>query len=220
MTLSVSSDEIPGTGRSWIVDDNGPADFSSIQAAIDASHSGDVINVRIGHYNEHVVIAKSIELVGENALGTVIDGSGMGNVVTVNASDVVVTGFTIERSEARWLMAGVWLSSASCGCKVTNNFITDCACGIYLTSCSNNLILQNDITETEYSIALDSSKGNVVSGNNIELHRHRHYGKFLLTKQHHFREFISEQRKHWHKHPILLESGCVFERDYRRPIWN
>jgi pectin methylesterase-like acyl-CoA thioesterase len=38
------------TGRTIYVDDNGPADFSNIQAAIDDSNNGDIIEVRPGTY--------------------------------------------------------------------------------------------------------------------------------------------------------------------------
>ena len=38
------------TGRTIYVDDDGPADFSDIQAAIDDSNDGDIIEVRPGTY--------------------------------------------------------------------------------------------------------------------------------------------------------------------------
>ena len=57
-----------------IVDDDGPADFNSIQAAIDAAYSGATIVVNPGLYVENVVIDKSIHLKGAGADRTTVDG--------------------------------------------------------------------------------------------------------------------------------------------------
>ena len=58
----------------WIVDDDGSAaDFSSIQAAIDAAKFGDTVYVRSGHYYEHVLVNKGVKLLGENKTSTLID---------------------------------------------------------------------------------------------------------------------------------------------------
>ena len=62
--------------RIWIVDDDGPADFHSIQEAINAAGDGDIINVRSGTYYENLVLNKSVALIGENKSATIIDGGG------------------------------------------------------------------------------------------------------------------------------------------------
>ena len=49
------------------VDDDGPADFATIQAAVDAADKGDTIQVYAGTYNENVFIdSKSLEIFGDN----------------------------------------------------------------------------------------------------------------------------------------------------------
>jgi acyl-[acyl carrier protein]--UDP-N-acetylglucosamine O-acyltransferase len=65
------------TAATWVVDDSGGADFTSIQAAIDAAADGDRIEVRAGAYTEGSVwgstygailrIEKSVTIVGAGA---------------------------------------------------------------------------------------------------------------------------------------------------------
>jgi parallel beta-helix repeat protein len=156
----------PVASKTWTVDDNGPADFSSIQAAINASSSGDVVYVKRGQYYEHVSITKSIKLLGENKFETIIDGNGTGNVVTVNASNVVVKGFTVQRSAPSLIFGGVYLSNASLS-YISDNIFANNSMGIYSKSSSDNLILANNITSREYGIYLDNSPNSIISVNNV-----------------------------------------------------
>lgn len=86
----------------WVVDDDGPADFSSIQEAIDAANPGDTILVKAGTYYEHVVIDKALKLVGENKNTTIIDGNGTGTVILIGKDNVTVAGFTIRNAGRKW----------------------------------------------------------------------------------------------------------------------
>ena len=53
--------------RTWTVDDDGQADFHTIQEAINAAGPGDVIHVAAGIYREHLIVNKSLTLIGECA---------------------------------------------------------------------------------------------------------------------------------------------------------
>jgi parallel beta-helix repeat protein len=152
--------------KTWTVDDDGPANFSSIQAAINASSPGDVIYVKRGQYNEHVSIPKSIKLLGENKFETIIDGNGTGNVVTVNASDVVVKGFTIQNSAPSLIFGGVYLINAGFN-YISDNIFKNNSMAIYSKSSSSNRILANNITSIEYGIYLDNSPNGRISANNV-----------------------------------------------------
>jgi hypothetical protein len=46
--------------ETWTVDDDGPADFATIQAAVDAAADGDVIVVRAGFYERAAIKAKGL----------------------------------------------------------------------------------------------------------------------------------------------------------------
>ena len=108
LTTSVSASYIIQTTKSdyefktWIVDDDESADFNTIQEAINAANPGDTVQVRAGTYYEHVVISKSILLIGENRNTTVIDGKGTGTVVLISANHVNVTGFTVRNAGRNW----------------------------------------------------------------------------------------------------------------------
>ncbi|HEX5009229.1 MAG TPA: right-handed parallel beta-helix repeat-containing protein [Planctomycetota bacterium] len=70
-----------------------PAEFDTIQAAVDVAGLGDVVLVSKGVYDENVVVATSgITLKGK---GASINGRYQGNCITVNASDVSIEGFTL-----------------------------------------------------------------------------------------------------------------------------
>src|SRR5580698_9942765 len=66
LVLSLAS--VHAWGKTIHVDPTGPADFHSVQRAVDAAASGDVITVSPGIYREVVVIAKpNLTLRGEGS---------------------------------------------------------------------------------------------------------------------------------------------------------
>jgi hypothetical protein len=108
---------IPCQAEIITVDDNGPADFNNIQAAIDDANDGDTVIVAKGTY----IVAKgtyyeNINFNGKNIVltstdpndeavvaGTVIDGNSSGRVITFSGSEntgCVLTGFTITNGYA------------------------------------------------------------------------------------------------------------------------
>jgi len=179
---------VQGEPKTWIVDDDGPADFRSIQEAINAArHPEDIVRVHNGTYRENVVANKTLALVGENSDTTIIDEGG----VLIIANNVSVSGFTIRN------FAGVYISH-SYGSAVNGNIISGnwYGAGIYIeysnhihienniltlnnppwqsgiitiTDSRENVILANEIYNIEQShgIALERSSGNIISGNNI-----------------------------------------------------
>ena len=72
--------------------------YDTIQAALDAPQTldGHLIFVDNGTYFEHVVVNKSVSIIGENVSSTIVNGNGTGTVFFVNASDVTIKGFRVE----------------------------------------------------------------------------------------------------------------------------
>lgn len=86
----------------FYVDEEDP-NIVSIQGAVDASESGDAINIAPGTYYENVKIDKSLTVKGAGASDTIVDGQQAGSVFTigkenpnanVNLSDMTIQGGT------------------------------------------------------------------------------------------------------------------------------
>jgi len=128
------------------VDDDGPADFNNIQAAIDDSNNGDTILVAAGTYYENIRIAwkDDITVQGAGAESTTIDGGGNGHVVVFNPASGTVSGFTITNSGNDLLFsAGVFTSQSTV--TIANNIITNNANGIRISSNSTVVVTGNRI---------------------------------------------------------------------------
>ena len=97
-------------GKIIYVDDDGPADFNNIQAAIDDSNYGDTIIVAEGIYYENINFnGKNITLTSSDPTdeiivrNTIIDGNDANSVVTFSGTETnhcVLSGFTITNGRA------------------------------------------------------------------------------------------------------------------------
>jgi parallel beta-helix repeat protein len=127
--------------------------YDTIQAAVDAASSSDVIQVAAGTYAENVTIGKPLTLKGANAgvSGTsgsrsaesIISGSGGAGVgVSIDASGVTVDGFTITGAAS----TGVFIDSSSQNVTVSDNIITDNSIGLYGNCAANCLVQHNEFT--------------------------------------------------------------------------
>lgn len=83
--------------------------FSSIQEAINASSSGDIVNVDVGTYAEDITLKAGVKVIGAGAGSSIIQGTGgtpgtRAPVVKANGgnitSDTLLQGFTITGGNA------------------------------------------------------------------------------------------------------------------------
>lgn len=132
------------------VDDDGTADYTSIQAAIDAATEGDTIFVYAGEYHEHLFVDKSINLIGEHNTKTVINSISENDIIQiVDTKNVLIRGFLIQ-NEIRFdtYLAGISIINTS-QTEISENIILGCYDGILLksTDCmvSNNTIVSNKL---------------------------------------------------------------------------
>lgn len=90
----------PYVGSIYYVGGNGPNNYTTIQGAINQATDGETVFVFAlsSPYYEHVVVNKSLYLIGENQTTTVIDGSASGDVVLVTADETTISGFTLQHS--------------------------------------------------------------------------------------------------------------------------
>ena len=126
------------------VDDDGNADYTSIQDAVDDASDGDTIFVYAGVYQENVVVNKSINR-------TVIDGGSFGDVLYLSADWVNISGFTIQNGGDRTSFKGqgqdadAGIDVRSNNSTISNNEImsNDAGCGIYVYDSNNNIVMNN-----------------------------------------------------------------------------
>jgi parallel beta-helix repeat protein len=173
------------------VNDDGGADYTKIQDAINASSDGNTVYVYSGTYYENVVVDKSINLTGEDRDNTIIDGGGNGDVVVITKNWANITNFNISNAGK-----GVWDSGIEFynveNCKVSHNgihsinqsgivlrnsnyneIISNIAylnnlTGIRLLDSNNNSINQNTAYINSYDgISLYNSLNNNITNNNI-----------------------------------------------------
>jgi hypothetical protein len=91
---------------------NVPADYPTIQQAIDAAVNGDVILVASGTYKENVDLkGKSITLQGKGRGKSILDGSKGGPCITAASgepSSTVITGFSIKLGTGKLIGTKRW----------------------------------------------------------------------------------------------------------------
>ena len=148
--------------------------YATIQEAIDADATldGHTIRVDSGTYHENVVVNKSLSLVGENKLSTIIDGGALGHVIQITANNVGVTGFTMRNSKFGY--GGIYVYQSR-GNNLSSNIVKDNYNGIYMYGSNDSIVEGNDVLGNEYGIHLYGStnisiSGNVASGNMNGIH--------------------------------------------------
>lgn len=168
-----------GTGEVEIiiVDDEGDGNFTSIQSAIDYGTPGDAILVYSGKYEEHLIINKSLWLIGidtEFKQGCddgkpVLESSGweaLYPAIRIIADNVTLAGFEI-RSDT----SGVNISNFPRSIFVWgNNIIVDSNLSGIWACCNLSVIAQNNISVTipdGGGIVLDSATNTTVVSNFI-----------------------------------------------------
>jgi parallel beta-helix repeat protein len=193
----------------WTVDDDGPADFHTIQEAINVANPGDTIYVRNGTYYENVVLNKTVSLVGEDIENTIVDGSG----INVMAYNVVIRGFTIRNSFGPSIHI-----HQNANATVQNNYITNGLGGIHLDNSSGNYIADNTITNlTDIGIWLDVSGGNTLRNNNMTNNQYD-FGVWGESLQHYMNDIDASNTVdgkpicYWvnrHNEQVPLDAGYV-----------
>ena len=118
--------------------------YATPAAAVAAARAGDTIRVAPGVYRGALVVDRRIVMIGER--GAVLDGAGVGNVVTLAADSIELVGFEI-RGSGRLLDrddAAVKIHHCT-GCRVIGNRISDALHGIYLLESHGIAVIGNTI---------------------------------------------------------------------------
>ena len=76
--------------RTYIVDDDGFANYKTIQEAVVSANNGDTIYVKPGIYNEEVILNKSLTLMpllGESG-PIILNGDGLETGITISSNEL------------------------------------------------------------------------------------------------------------------------------------
>jgi parallel beta-helix repeat protein len=151
----------PTGPNTWTVDDDGPADFHTIQEAINAADDGDTVLVYSGTYCENVIVNKTLTVKSqsgaENTIVCTPDPETGKSVFEITANNVELTGFTIKDSTTRTIQGDPFnpsdyvdacgIYTATCtGTKITSNIVKNNFEGIVFADCSDILVSENRIT--------------------------------------------------------------------------
>lgn len=156
-----------------------PEDFQTIQAAVNAANPGDTILVAAGTYNEGAGIYKSVTLMGDESLNTIIDG---GSFYLANVSNVVISRFKIRKTGE-----GICLRNCT-NCTFNDNVIihTYPGPGFRIEYSDGNVICNNTLIDCTMGIALGYSNGNFLSKNNISNCTYFNMGIVVFLSQDNF----------------------------------
>jgi parallel beta-helix repeat protein len=145
-----------------------PGDFPTIQEAVYNASAGDTILVDEGTYYEHIIVNKSLTILGENPETTIVDGTSNGTIFKLEGKSITISGFTIRN-------AGKWVAITSYKDKATNDFhnisnniITTSSIGIDLSLSNRNTIYNNTFYDNPIAgIELSESTSNNIEENTI-----------------------------------------------------
>jgi parallel beta-helix repeat protein len=190
LTLAFNIQPVKAEPRTWIVDDDGPADFHTIQQAINAASSGDTILVRNGTYTNYtfpfpwstmaygVFINKTaISLIAEESGTVVIEAPKtlpyppFFRGIEVRSNDCIIQGFTIVLHDIpSWgnEMSGIWMLDAV-NCIVKRNTIIGNKdnSGIGIQYAYNCTVLGNTIVDCYDTGIYNFGDYSQILGNNI-----------------------------------------------------
>jgi len=153
-------------GSTLYVGGNGPDNYTTIQAAVDAASDGDTVFVYddSSPYYENVDIDTSIHFVGENRNTTIIDGQRNWAVVNITADNVTLQDFTIQNGK----FSGIHLLSD--GNVITSALLRDNGWeALYVDHSHHNRILGNTIiSNDDWALDIESSHNTTIAHNIID----------------------------------------------------
>ncbi len=167
--------------------------YTTIQSAVNAAKTDDVISVSEGTYSENIVVKMNgISIIGQDKGKTIIDGKKTGSVIRIEANNVTVSGFTIQNSGGSGQYdAGITLYGSNNN-EIANLIIVNNIVGISIYQGSNNNVVSgNDIRQnSKYGVYVFASNDNKIYNNNIQDNGIGFYGDTARTNQIYSNNFI------------------------------
>lgn len=154
-----------GGARTYIVDDDGFANYKTIQEAVIAATDGDTIYIKPGVYSEEVVLNRSLTLMplsGE-VDPILITGDGRGKGVTITSDGCSLEGLTIQN------FTGPGIEVLSDGNRIVRCTFSGDDPAVLISGSRQNTVSRNRMQDCQGGVALkDNSSDNSVTSNEIE----------------------------------------------------
>jgi parallel beta-helix repeat protein len=142
----------------------------SIQTAINGANEGDTIIIENGiHHEWHILVNKTLTIIGRTMENTIIDGNGEADVIfQVTASNVVIENFTLQNAYNVSVQGTAIRVYRATSVKVNKVITRNNYCGIELRSSNFTKITRCQISNNTWGIYLrDKSLKNTFIGNTI-----------------------------------------------------
>ncbi|MDH5690988.1 MAG: pectinesterase family protein, partial [Candidatus Bathyarchaeota archaeon] len=182
----------------WIVDDDGPADFHTIQEAVTAASAGDTIFVNAGLYVESVTIDKALTLVGEDRDAVIVTtNETLGPYIfTIEIGAVPrISGFTFLGNlsiptagiggECRTIVNNRFLYHFSgiygLGRNVSDNIFTDNYRGITLGGTYPQVVTNNEFIGNSVGVLFSLFLSNATVSDNVFHNNYWGIGSFYFS---------------------------------------
>jgi len=147
------------------VDDDGGADYEKIQDAINAAEDGDTIRVYAGSYEETLTINKPLSVIGNGSGSTSIAvDDAESDAVRITAPYCTFSGFYVRDLGGNSAYSALHVLEANF-CTIANIHVTRHKYGIYLSSSSQNHVVDSNIEAFHRGLFLDTSNDNVLDNN-------------------------------------------------------
>jgi nitrous oxidase accessory protein len=146
-----------------------------LQKTIDTAPLGATLKLSSGIYKGNIVINKPLTILG-NDDGVIIDGEGVGVVITINSSNVTLKNLTITNSgnEMYNLDSGIFVEKSK-NIEISNCEILNSLYGINMLMVEDSIVSNNFITSKDNEISLRGdalkiwhSHNNIISNNIID----------------------------------------------------
>ena len=168
-TATASVVPLPPEPKTWYVDDDGTADFTSVQAAVYACNPGDTVVVRDGTYTENVLVDRRIVLRSESGAATTVVATPDSKraPVTVTAENVTVEGLTVKGGIIEGT-AGIVVDHAD-GCTFQGVRATENYNGVFLNASAGTSLAGVTVDANHRTgITGTASAGTVIKGCTVE----------------------------------------------------
>lgn len=160
----VKTSTLRNNGNTLYVGGSGPGNYTNIQDALNDANDSFTIFVYSGTYNEGIIIKKSIQLIGENRLNTIIDGTDHSTIVLIKADNVIFENFTVQYPSTDECI-GIFIEGSYAG--IFNNIIQRALTGIVSFGSDSTKISGNEIIKCVLGLRLQGSFLNLIEHNNF-----------------------------------------------------